>query len=209
MLILGERDHPEVLALRSYAGEDSLVVETAPRTCPAELPSARVGVVVQTTQSQERLAELVAHLAPRTRELLVYNTICSATEQRKQRPSPWPDEVDVVIVVGGGTRQHPEAGRALRRCPAPHIPRESPRRNRARLVRATSARVGITAGASTPPDQIEAVVQRWIREIDTMTKRRHHALPEWPSSAIPTWVSPRSSTGSPALARQWSLPNRA
>ena len=100
VVILGEKDHPEVLALRSYAGEESVVVES-PADLPAELPGNRVGVVVQTTQSQERLADLVAYLAPRSRELLVYNTICSATEQRQAAAISMAADVDVVIVVGG------------------------------------------------------------------------------------------------------------
>lgn len=108
VIILGETDHPEVLALRSYAGEASLVVEST-ADLPVDLPSQRVGVVVQTTQSQEHLTELVEHLAPRTRELLVYNTICSATEQRQTAAMAMAEQVDAVVVVGGGTREIPGA----------------------------------------------------------------------------------------------------
>jgi (E)-4-hydroxy-3-methyl-but-2-enyl pyrophosphate reductase len=66
VIILGEKDHPEVLGLRSYAGDDSLVVES-PADLPSSLPSKRIGVVVQTTQSHERLSELVSHIAPSVR----------------------------------------------------------------------------------------------------------------------------------------------
>ena len=100
VVIVGEKDHPEVLALRSYAGSESLVAET-PQDLPNELPNLRVGVVVQTTQSKERLAELVAYLASRMRELLVHNTICSATERRQTAAIAMARDVDVVIVVGG------------------------------------------------------------------------------------------------------------
>jgi 4-hydroxy-3-methylbut-2-en-1-yl diphosphate reductase len=164
VLILGERDHPEVLALRSYAGDDSLVVED-PHDLPAQLPSTRVGVVVQTTQSQERLSGLVAHLAPRTRELLVYNTICSATEQRQAAAKSMADEVDVVIVVGG--RNSGNTRRLAELCTEvqPHTYHvESPDELNPDWF-ADVKTVGITAGASTPPDQIEAVANR-IREID-------------------------------------------
>ncbi len=57
--------------------------------------------MVQTTQSKERLADLVAYLASRVRELMVYNTICSATEQRQTAAIAMAQDVDVVIVVGG------------------------------------------------------------------------------------------------------------
>lgn len=164
VVILGEREHPEVLALRSYAGDDSLVVES-----PADLPippsSKRIGVVVQTTQSEERLAELVAHLAPQVRELLVYNTICSATEQRQAAAVDMASQVDVVVVVGG--RNSANTRRLAELCAA-HQPRTYHVESAVEIVPEWfhGARVvGVTAGASTPPDQIEEVV-RTIEEID-------------------------------------------
>jgi 4-hydroxy-3-methylbut-2-enyl diphosphate reductase len=159
VIILGETDHPEVLALRSYAGEQSLVVES-PDDLPDNLPSQRIGVVVQTTQSQEHLAELVTYLAPRSRELLVYNTICSATEQRQTAAIAMAEEVDAVVVVGGrnsgNTRRLAELC-AARQPKTYHV--ESAAELEPSWFRGVKV-VGITAGASTPPEQIKAVADR-------------------------------------------------
>jgi len=164
VIILGERDHPEVLGLRSYAGEDSLVVES-PADLPAKLPNKRVGVVVQTTQSQERLSELVAHLAPSAKELLVHNTICSATEQRQAAAMAMASEVDAVVVVGGrdsgNTRRLAELCRA--RQPNTHHIESANEIDPAWFGGVQT--VGVTAGASTPPEQIEAVA-RHLKEIE-------------------------------------------
>jgi 4-hydroxy-3-methylbut-2-en-1-yl diphosphate reductase len=165
VIILGEQEHPEVLGLRSYAGEDSLVVES-PGDLPADLPSRRVGVVVQTTQSNERLAELVAHLAPRVRELLIHNTICSATEQRQAAAITMASDVDVVVVVGG--RNSGNTRRLAELCSAQqsrthHV--ESAAEIDPQWFRGARV-VGVTAGASTPPNQIDEVV-RTIEGIDT------------------------------------------
>jgi 4-hydroxy-3-methylbut-2-en-1-yl diphosphate reductase len=165
VIILGEREHPEVLALRSYAGESSLVVES-PSDLPEPLPSLRVGVVVQTTQSQEHLADLVRHLAPRTRELLVHNTICSATEQRQTAAMAMADDVDAVVVVGG--RNSGNTRRLAELCAA-RQPRTHHVESAEELDPAwfRGARVvGITAGASTPPEQIKAVADR-LTEFET------------------------------------------
>lgn len=164
VIILGERDHPEVLALRSYAGGDSLVVESR-ADLPETLPVPRIGVVVQTTQSQEHLAGLVMHLAPRCRELLVHNTICSATEQRQSAAMAMAAEVEAVVVVGG--RNSGNTRRLAELCAA-RQPRTYHVESAAELDPAwfSGARiVGLTAGASTPPAQIEAVAAR-LREID-------------------------------------------
>jgi 4-hydroxy-3-methylbut-2-enyl diphosphate reductase len=156
VIILGDRDHPEVLALRSYAGERSLVVESSDEL-PDRLLSKRVGVVVQTTQSEKRLSELAARLSAITRELLIHNTICNATEQRQIAALTMAAEVDAVVVVGGAesgnTRRLAEICRA-RQPKTYHV--ESPDDldpawfDQAKVV-------GVTAGASTPPEQIEAV----------------------------------------------------
>lgn len=163
VVILGERNHPEVLGLRSYAGEDSFVVES-PEDLPAKLRGKRVGVVVQTTQSQERLAELVAHLARHTRELLVHNTICSATEQRQAAAMALASAVDCVVVVGGkesgNTRRLAELCAARQPCT---YQVESAEEIHPAWFRGVKT-VGVTAGASTPPEQIEAVAAR-IQEI--------------------------------------------
>jgi 4-hydroxy-3-methylbut-2-enyl diphosphate reductase len=164
VIILGEKDHPEVLALRSYAGESSLVVEV-PGDLPDDLASQRLGVVVQTTQSQERLADLVAYLAPRARELLVHNTICSATEKRQTAAMAMAKEVDVVVVVGG--RNSGNTRRLAELCsgfqPRTYHVEDAGEIQAGWLSGARS--VGVTAGASTPRDQIEAVVDR-IRKLD-------------------------------------------
>ncbi|MCL5734766.1 MAG: 4-hydroxy-3-methylbut-2-enyl diphosphate reductase [Actinobacteria bacterium] len=164
VVILGERDHPEVLALKSYAGARSLVAED-PDDLPARLPGNRIGVVVQTTQSQERLSRLVAYLAPRSRELLVYNTICSATEQRQAAALSMAEDVDVVLVVGG--RNSGNTRRLAEMCSSVqprtyHV--ESPSEIQDEWFTGAHT-VGLTAGASTPAEQIKAVARR-VREID-------------------------------------------
>jgi len=163
VVILGEHDHPEVLALRSYAGDDSLIVES-PDELPDELPSRRIGVVVQTTQSRERLSELAAYLTSRVKELLVYNTICSATEQRQTAAIALAGDVDVVIVVGG--RNSGNTRRLAELCaqvqPRTHHIEDANEIDEQWFE--DSQIVGITAGASTPPEQIAAVAER-IREI--------------------------------------------
>lgn len=163
VVILGEPDHAEVLGIRSHAGPDALVVER-PEDLPGDMPHGKIGLVVQTTQPYERLAALAAALAPRARQLMVYNTICSATEQRQSAAVAMAGEVDLVIVVGG--RNSGNTTRLVELCGAVqartyHVEAAAELRPEW-LVDARS--VGVTAGASTPPDQIQAVVER-LREL--------------------------------------------
>lgn len=156
VIILGDKDHPEVLALRSYAGDASLVVESC-ADLPEQVPGPRIGVVVQTTQSEDRLSELVAVLAREARELLVHNTICNATEQRQAAALAMASEVDVVVVVGGRESGNTRRLAELCRKSQPktyHV--ETAEELQERWFEGAGV-VGATAGASTPSEQIEAV----------------------------------------------------
>jgi 4-hydroxy-3-methylbut-2-enyl diphosphate reductase len=158
VVILGERDHPEVAGLEGFAGEGAVVVEDAAGLPLAQLRGKRTGVVVQTTQTRANLASVAAALAPVARELLVFNTICDATEKRQSAACELAAEVDVVVVVGG--RNSANTARLAQLCRALesrtyHI--ESAAELEA-VWFAGARRIGVTAGASTPDEEIEATV---------------------------------------------------
>lgn len=159
VVILGERDHPEVAGLEGFVGPGAVVVEDAAGLPCEKLRDKRVGVVVQTTQTRANLANVAAALAPLARELLVHNTICDATEKRQSAAAELAAEVDVVVVVGG--RNSANTARLAQLCRA--IEERTYHVESAAELRADwflgARRIGVTAGASTPDAEIEATVQ--------------------------------------------------
>lgn len=100
VIILGERDHPEVKSHMAYAGAEALVVETEADF--DKLPSGRrLGIVVQTTQSLEKLRRLVDYCLNLTNELKIHNTICGATARMQKAARELAERAGVMIVVGG------------------------------------------------------------------------------------------------------------
>ena len=77
VLILGEKEHPEVMGILSYAGSAALAVKEASE-CPRV--SGRVGIVVQTTRNMDELKALLPVAIENAKELRVYNTICNSTD---------------------------------------------------------------------------------------------------------------------------------
>ena len=157
ILIVGEADHPEVEGIMAHAGGEAVVVESA-EELPERLPSRRVGVVVQTTQSIARLSEVVDALLPRVRELRIVNTICSATGKRQQSAEELAEGVDVMVVVGG--RNSGNTTRLVEICRSVnervyHV--ETAEELRAEWFDGAAV-VGVTAGASTPDEQIAGVI---------------------------------------------------
>jgi 4-hydroxy-3-methylbut-2-enyl diphosphate reductase len=101
VVIVGEKEHPEVIGLLGYAGESSIVLEK-PEDIPFEnLKSGKIGLVVQTTQSKEKLFDIIKALVPFSGELRVFNTICNATQKRQEAARKLARKVDVMIIVGG------------------------------------------------------------------------------------------------------------
>ena len=80
VLVVGEPGHPEVEGILGHAGNDAHVVSCAADANALSL-QGKVGLVVQTTQTAQNLAEVVAAITPRVQELRVINTICAATTQ--------------------------------------------------------------------------------------------------------------------------------
>lgn len=157
VVIVGEADHPEVEGIMAHAGGEAIVVENASEL-PERLGSRRVGVVVQTTQSQELLSEVVDALMPRVTELRVYNTICSATAKRQRSAAELAESVDVVVVVGGHNSGN--TTRLVEICRAAnartHHVETADDLDPAWFVGARIA--GVAAGASTPDRQMRGVI---------------------------------------------------
>jgi 4-hydroxy-3-methylbut-2-enyl diphosphate reductase len=158
VVVVGELGHPEVEGIRAYAGDGAIVVQE-PSDLPEDLVSDRIGIVVQTTQAADALEAIVDALQRRGITPVVRNTICFATRQRQGAAIELAGMVDVMVVVGG--RNSGNTTRLAQLCQAV-CPRTHHVENAAELVsdwfRDADA-VGITAGASTPENQIIAVEQ--------------------------------------------------
>lgn len=161
VVVVGEAGHPEVEGLVAYAreaGGEVLVVAT-PEDIPATL-EAPVGIVVQTTQTREALDAVVAELEARGIEPQVKNTICFATRQRQEAAAALADEVDAIVVIGGRNSSNTTrlADICAAACPRTHHVEKPDELDPTWFAGCES--VGVTAGASTPEDQIDAIVAR-------------------------------------------------
>ncbi len=158
VVVVGEAGHPEVEGLVACAREAGAPVSVV--AGPDDLPDTLdgpVGVVVQTTQTREVLDAVVAALEQRGVQLLVKNTICFATRQRQEAAAALADEVDAIVVIGGRNSSNTSrlADICAAACPRTHHI-ESPDEIDPAWLAGCGA-VGVTAGASTPEGQIDAV----------------------------------------------------
>jgi 4-hydroxy-3-methylbut-2-enyl diphosphate reductase len=161
VVIIGDKEHPEVKGLMSYAGPNAVVVN---RDDPPPKLKSRVGVVVQTTQPVSVLKKFLGDTVDRVKELKVFNTICNSTALRLKETKGIAEKVDAVVVVGG--KNSANTTQLASFCismsvPTYHIETASEIKEE---WFANVEKVGITAGASTPDWIIEEVAGR-IRHI--------------------------------------------
>jgi 4-hydroxy-3-methylbut-2-enyl diphosphate reductase len=161
VIILGEKNHPEVKSLKSYVIDNAIVIDG--KTSLPKLRS-RVGIVVQTTQPIDVLKKVLSEAIVHAKEIKVYNTICNSTALRLKETENMANKVDAMFVVGGknsaNTTQLTKLCKSLS-VPTHHI--ETSSEIRKEWIE-KAKKIGITAGASTPKWIIKEVEKR-IRHI--------------------------------------------
>lgn len=161
-IIVGDRDHPEVVGLMGYAGPSGHVVSSMEELCA--LPSFdRAIIVAQTTQNTRLYRQVKTWAHENHPHYKTFDTICDSTEKRQAEVKRLAGRVDAVVVVGGkqsGNTQRLFQIAAESGKPAYHVETED-ELNQQLLDRVN--RVGITAGASTPNWIIKRVFRRLER----------------------------------------------
>lgn len=157
-VIIGDRDHAEVEGLMGYAGESCRVVNSEEDVAALRLASPYI-IVSQTTQDERAFETLRDAILRRFPGGKVFNTICDSTHKRQEEVRRLCHEVQALVVVGGrssaNTRRLGEIAEGLG-CPVFLVESEAdldPEKLRG------VARVGVTAGASTPNWVIARVVE--------------------------------------------------
>lgn len=154
VIIIGNKKHPEVMGIKDYIlNENYTVIENKAEV--ERLPEKeKIGVVVQTTQILDRLILISSKLLKRTKELIVYNTICDTTRNRQNSTGELAKKVDVMIIVGGkdsaNTRNLTSISKKINKRTY-HI--ENHREIKPEWFEKVK-KVGISGGASTPVEDI-------------------------------------------------------
>ncbi len=161
VVILGEKNHPELQSLMSYASDNAIVVDGK-----TPLPKLRnkVGIIVQTTQPLDTLQKVLYDALEHSNEIKVYNTICNSTALRLRETEKMARKVDVMFVVGG--KNSANTTQLTRLCKSLSVPTyhiETASEIKGEWIK-RAKKLGITAGASTPEWIIKEVETR-IRDI--------------------------------------------
>jgi len=163
VIIIGEKDHPEVKGLLGYArGKAEIYSDNL------GLKTKKIGVVPQTTLDIEHFNRAVSNLVGSVLEMKIYNTICHETIFRIKEALKIAKKADVMIVVGG--KNSANTTRLYQICKKIKSSYQIESADEISPVWFKNVKsIGIIAGASTPKEQIEDVA-KYLRKMPPKSK---------------------------------------
>ncbi len=167
LVIVGKSEHPEVVAIRANAqlwSDKVIVASSVEQLIPYQdkiKSHKRTGIVVQTTQRIETLNPIVQYLTSISKEVHIANTICASTAMRQKEAKELARTSDLVIVAGSkksaNTTHLAEILKDITK--TIHIENDAELDNYKELIESAN-NISITAGASTPQNVIEKVLEK-------------------------------------------------
>ena len=167
IIIIGSKDHPEVKGILGWTNGRGIVIETAEEAEAFSLDdgSEKICIVTQTTFNYKKFQELVEIISKKGYDIIAVNTICNATSARQKEAEELSAHSEAMIVIGG---RHSSNSRKLyeickNQCENTFFIQTVDDLQEIALNSFTS--LGITAGASTPNNIIQEVLEACQKKV--------------------------------------------
>lgn len=166
IIIVGDENHPEVKGINGWCNNTAIIINEIDDLNKINTNLGKICIVAQTTFNQNKWYKISSELMKYAKEILIYNTICSATDERQNEAIELSKKVDVMIVIGGKNSSNSRKLYEICRdnCKKAIFIEDENELNLDELNEAK--KVGITAGASTPDYTIRAVIEK----VDSLNK---------------------------------------
>ncbi|MCC7236229.1 MAG: 4-hydroxy-3-methylbut-2-enyl diphosphate reductase [Bryobacterales bacterium] len=162
ILLIGHRDHDEVIGTMGEAPAATIVVSDEAEAAAVEVPNPeRIVYLTQTTLSLDETNGIVGILKQRFPKMHgpPAQDICYATENRQQAVKAVAPGIDLLLVVG--SQNSSNSRRMVEVCVNMGVPAyliDDERYLRPEWFE-TAARVGVTAGASAPENLVQGLIR--------------------------------------------------
>ena len=170
LLVLGGSEHPEVVGILSYFEHEKYVFADSDELERAienglfvKMNNKTPILVAQTTQKLSEWRKAQKLLKKVYTNPLIFDTICSVTDERQKEAASLSAESDLMIVIGGRESSNTAKLFAVCKENCPHTLRIERADELAvnNLIKTSAhTRVGIAAGASTPSGVIQEVYNK-------------------------------------------------
>jgi 4-hydroxy-3-methylbut-2-enyl diphosphate reductase len=159
VIIVGNREHPESQGLIGYSLEKGMIIENHEQALHLPHKKKRA-VLAQSTQDLDVFQRVVTALITRTEELQVFNTICQSTQTRQRFTSELASEVDTLFIIGGKNSSNTNKLFQISKKILPNTYFIEKAENITPEMIQGAKKIGISGGASTPPEAIQEAAVR-------------------------------------------------
>ena len=165
IIIVGNANHPEVIGIKGFAGENSYVIDDADEILDAymEYEKTKMGyvyVVGQTTFSSKKCDALTDELRENFAETIVMvdKTICSATDKRQDETRDISKKVNSMVIIGGKNSSNTQKLVEIAKENCEKVYFAQTRKDLRKMDFVNEEKVGIMAGASTPKEVVDDII---------------------------------------------------
>jgi 4-hydroxy-3-methylbut-2-en-1-yl diphosphate reductase len=163
VIIFGDTEHSEVKGLLGWTGEKGIAALDMKQIYSSGKSLSRLGIISQTTQTQsafiEFVSQLIGMMGPKIEEMRLINTLCKVTQGQQEAALELARKSQLMIVIGGGNSAN---ARHLVEICSPlvetHLVETADEVNTSWL--AGKHHIGIAAGASTPDEAVEGLIDK-------------------------------------------------
>ncbi len=169
IVIVGDRQHPEVIGINGWCDNTALIVNS-PAEAESLVAEGPICAVAQTTNINEHFERICDIIKGKFPDTVLFNTICSATSLRQTEARKISSEADAMIIVGGLASSNTKklAQICSEHCKKVIQVETADELDPAELSWASV--IGITAGASTPEQNIMEVVSKMENTNENLEK---------------------------------------
>jgi small subunit ribosomal protein S1/4-hydroxy-3-methylbut-2-en-1-yl diphosphate reductase len=163
IIIVGDKNHPEVIGINGWCNNEAIITRDGKDISRIQNKTC---VVSQTTEKLENFKIVINNIIDTYNELIIFNTICSATGTRQKSADDLSKKVEAMIVIGG---KHSSNTTKLyeickKNCTLTvHV--ENANELSENIIYSNKiTNIGVTAGASTPDWIIKEAISKMNNE---------------------------------------------
>lgn len=167
IMLIAENKHPETIGTKGYCGKNCSVIE---REDDIEISInnfnvsglEKIAIIAQTTFSLEKFNIFVEKIKSEVKcAVEVKNTICNATAMRQTETEELSKQVDLMIIIGGKNSANTKRlyDISAKNCNNAILIQNKDDEDLRNVLKNNYQKIGIMAGASTPQESIDEVVE--------------------------------------------------
>lgn len=161
VVIIGEKNHPETLGTFSFVKDGEIIEDLEELKTRIEDLNKKeyIDVITQTTCNLKKFEEIEKYLKENIKtKIKIYNRICNATELRQKETEKISKEVDFMIIIGGPKSSNTYKLYEISKKNCKNAIKIETVKELYNMNFENINKVGVMAGASTPDESINDVV---------------------------------------------------